>query len=651
MHMKPEDLYDLSWAGDPRLSPDGATVAYVVTGIDQETNDYRAAIWLAAADGSTAPRQLTSGARKDASPRWSPDGRSIAFVSTRESETIAQVFVIPVDGGEARKLTDLKASAGELAWSPDGARIAFSARVPHDDYEETDDRKRAPRRFRRLQFKLDNEGWTGDRRRHLFVVDADGGSGAIQLTNGDYEDCSPMWSPDATTIAFAAARGDDWDIEPFKDLYSIPATGGEPMRLTDGTASCSAPSWSPQGDAIAYVHSIGAWDDPTHAQIAVLDLATGRSRILTDMLDRNCYPYPALREPVWSGQDVYFAIEDGGNTHVYRTPSDGAGKPELVIGGELSVTGYDVAGGSIAHSATTPTMAAEVFVGDRRLSSVTEPFTAAHPPVAAERFTAVSADGSEVDAWIMLPTAFKPGTRYPTILNIHGGPFTQYGNRFFDEFQVQADAGYVVLFSNPRGSSGYSETWGRAIRGPGDAGPGMGTVDYQDIIAVLDTALERFDVIDADRLGVMGGSYGGYMTSWIVSHTDRFKAAISERAVNDWHSMHGASDIGWVFKGYVGNDLLTDPDAWRAMSPVTYADDIHTPLLIMHSENDLRCNIEQGEQLFTLLRLLQRDVEMVRFPAESHELSRSGSPAHREMRFRIVLEFFARHLAPGGPAA
>jgi dipeptidyl aminopeptidase/acylaminoacyl peptidase len=246
----------------------------------------------------------------------------------------------------------------------------------------------------------------------------------------------------------------------------------------------------------------------------------------------------------------------------------------------------------------------------------------------------------------MRPLGFKPERRYPVLLNVHGGPFSQYGNKFFDEFQVYARAGYVVLYSNPRGSSGYSEEWGRAIRGPIVEGPGWGTVDYEDVIAVVDEALQRFDYCDPERLGVLGGSYGGYMTTWIVGHTDRFQAACSERACNDLLLQWGSADIGWVFRGYWGAHWFEAPDVYRKMSPTTYAQEITTPLLILHSEEDLRCPIGNAEELFTILRLLKRDVEFVRFPAESHELSRSGSPAHRVMRFETILDWFADHLHP-----
>jgi dipeptidyl aminopeptidase/acylaminoacyl peptidase len=244
----------------------------------------------------------------------------------------------------------------------------------------------------------------------------------------------------------------------------------------------------------------------------------------------------------------------------------------------------------------------------------------------------------------MRPAGFEEGKKYPVLLNIHGGPFSQYGNKLFDEFHVYSGAGYVVVYSNPRGSSGYSEAWARAIRGPSEGGPGMGSVDHEDLEAVLDTALERYEFCDADRLGIMGGSYGGYMTSWMIAHSNRFKAACSERAVNSWYSMHGSSDVGWMFRGYIGSFQYEDPEAWLKISPLGHATNITTPLLIMHSDSDLRCNIEQAEQLFTTLRLLERDVELVRFPGESHELSRSGNPLHRVQRFEILLEFFDKHL-------
>ena len=648
--MRPGDVYRLTGASDPRLRPGGEEVAYVVWAIDEEENEYRQSIWLARTDGSEPPRRFTTG-KNDAQPRWSPDGTRLAFVSKRSDDEKAhrQLYVMPVGGGEPECLTDLKEDVGEPVWSPDGSRIVFSARVPDEAYEEEDDKKRAPRRFTRLQFKLDSVGWTGDRRRHLYVVPADGSapanqSNAKQITFGDFEDSRPTWTPDGKSIAFSSARGEDWDIELFGDIYVVSAEGGEPRRLTPGDSNHSAPSYSPDGKLLAVKWDPGGYDFPRHPQIAVVDPQTGESRrILTASLDRTCDPYPEIREPIWDGGSIVFAIEDAGNIHLYRVAAAG-GEPELVAGGDIILSGYDYRDGQLVRTGSTAPNLAELYVGDRQLTDVGSTFAAGRDLVTPERFTAISKDGTEVDAWLARPAGFEEGKSYPVLLNIHGGPFTQYGNGFFDETQVYAGGGYAVLYSNPRGSSGYSEEWGRAIMGPGELGPGWGTVDYEDLMGVVDTALERFDFLDPEQLGVIGGSYGGFMTSWIVSHTNRFKAACSERGVNNLVSMYGSSDIGWVFKGYHGEFVHDAVEKYLQISPWTYAKEIETPLLILHSENDLRCNIEQAEQLFTTLRLLKREVELVRFPAESHELTRSGNPAHRVMRFELVLEWFDRYL-------
>lgn len=642
--MRPQDVYELTGVADPRLSPDGSSVAFVVWSVDREINDYRSNIWLASVDGSASPRRITSGKKRDESPRWSPDGRRLAFTSDRDGEKL-QLYVMPVgDPGEPRKLTELEEDAEHVAWSPDGAQIALASRVPDPAYGEKDDERRPPRRITRLQFKLDNEGWTVDRRRHLFVVAADGSKPPMQVTSGDFEDQRPAWSPDGSLIAFVSAREEDWDVTPVTDLYVVGAGGGHPQRVTDMDGVCSLPSWSPDGSLIAYLFTPGVFDEPRHGQVAVVDLASRDRRVLTSALDRNCAPYPELREPVWDGDSLLFAVEDGGNVGLYRVRADGSTAPEPVLDGEFVLAGYDAAEGHIVHALSTPTSLAELYSRDRKLTDVGKAFPEGRQLTAPERFTAISPDGAEVEAWIMRPAGLEQGSKYPVLLNIHGGPFTQYANKFFDEFQVYAGAGYAVLYANPRGSSGYAEEWGRAIRGPVAEGPGWGTVDYEDLMAVVDEAIKRFDFVDPDRIGVMGGSYGGYMTSWIVGHTDRFRCAISERGANDLVSEDGSCDFASFFKGYTGAYSWEAPEAYLKVSPWAHARDITTPLLIIHSENDLRCPVGQAEELFAVLRSLKREVELVRFPGESHELSRSGSPFHRVTRFEIILQWLDRHL-------
>jgi dipeptidyl aminopeptidase/acylaminoacyl peptidase len=648
--MQPQDLYELTGVGDPRISPDGSRVAYVVGTTDREGNEYKASIWVAPLDGSGEPRRVTFGEKRDGNPRWSPDGHWLAFASARGDEkSPAQLYVLPSEGGEARKLTDLKESVEDFAWSPDSTRLAFTSRVRDAAYEEEDEKKRAPRRVQRLFYKLDSVGWAVDRRRHIFLVDLEGGE-PRQLTDGDGEHDLPTWSPDGTRLVFAALRGERWDTELISRLYAVGAEGGEPEPLTGDDWSYETPAYSPDGTRIAFRTSPEDGTHPHHAQIGVMRPDGSDHAVLTTSLDRQCAPYPDYREPIWDDDRIVFTIEDRGNVHLYKVAADGSSEPELVVGGEQVIANYELRAGTLLYTASTHTTMRELYLGTegRRLTDVGRAFTEGRELVEPERFTAVSQDGYEVDAWVVRPPGFEPGKRYPTLLNIHGGPFTQYGTGFFDETQVYAAAGYVVLFSNPRGGSGYSEEHGRAIRGPiGDAGPGWGTRDYEDLMAVVDTALETFDFVDPERLGVIGGSYGGYMTSWIIGHTNRFKTAISERAVNNLVSAFGSSDLFWVFEKQFGGPLWDHIDAWIDRSPTTYVKNMETPVLVMHSESDLRCNIEQGEHLFTALRLLGKEVEMLRFPAESHELSRAGSPIHRVMRFEAILDWFERYLSPG----
>jgi dipeptidyl aminopeptidase/acylaminoacyl peptidase len=390
--------------------------------------------------------------------------------------------------------------------------------------------------------------------------------------------------------------------------------------------------------------------------VGVLDRESGEHRWVSTDLDRTFAPFPGAQAPVWDGGELIASCEDRGNLHLYRVAPDGSGPPLLAVGGERVVTSFDAAGGTLAFTASTVDRPPELFaVGpdgrERRLTTVTERFAARIGVVAADRFTAPSTDGVDVDVWVLTPPDFDPEQRYPVLLNVHGGPFSQYGNRFFDEAQIQAAAGYIVVMGNPRGSSGRDTAWGQAIMGPDHPkapGRGWGSVDVEDVLATLDAA--RWPAADPDRVGMLGGSYGGYMATWLAGTTTRFKAICSERAVNNLVSEEWNSDIATVFRTNHGVTHLDDPELYARMSPIRFVREIETPMLILHSEDDLRCPINQADELFVALRLLGKEVEYHRFPAENHELSRSGSPVHRRQRMEIILDFFGRHLQPSAPA-
>jgi dipeptidyl aminopeptidase/acylaminoacyl peptidase len=649
------------------VSPAGSAVAFTVSDPDMESNAYRRLIWLAplgSADGQ--PHPFTGGGQ-EILPRWSPDGRRLAFVSAPPGNGPSEICVLPAaTAGERVVVCSWHGPVTELAWSPDGNRLAFVARdADAGQYgrpgQPLEGKDMPPRRVTRLIYRLNGAGWTVDRPNRIFVVAADGSSPPRTVTPGPFQAEGAAWSPDSSTIAFTSARHSTWDLDLANDLWVVRADGtSEPERLTDGGSVYARPSWSPDGRSLAYYVNRTPLESPRHRQVGVLELSSRRRQVLTTSLDRNCQVLGQLASPSWIGDHLLFLAEDSGNVHLYKAKADGTGKPQIILGGDRWVSEWSWAGGTLAFVAATPTSTGELFAkslsaqnpqdgdsGEQSLTRLTQPFADAISLGSPQRFIARSADGSEVECWAIPPAGARPGGKYPTLLNVHGGPFTQYGNRFMDEFQLESAAGFGVLYSNPRGSSGYSEQWGRAVRWPeceSDPGTGWGSVDFEDVMACVDTACERFDWIDPARLGILGGSYGGYMTSWAVGHTDRFKAACSERACNNLATMEHSADIAGFIKTYVGRDHLSAPAAYARHSPVTYVTSMTTPLLILHSEDDLRCPIAQAEELFVALRLLGRDPVMVRFPAENHELSRGGSPRHRIMRANLILDWFRDRL-------
>src|SRR5215470_12275886 len=652
--MTRHDLTRIRFLSDPQIAPDGRTVAFVVTTLSEEKDEYLSNIWLVDVAGG-APRRFTAGPRRDTAPRWSPDGTRLAFVSEREAKKKGQLYVMPAQGGEAVRLTDLRHGVGAPEWSPDGTRLAFVARVGGWEEPESEEEKRKSKPARvitTLKYRYNGEGFTYDRRAHVFTVAVDGSAPPRQITEGDDDHADPAWSPDSRSLAFASARHESRDHDDAGDIWIVAADGGAPRRLTATTGPAALPAFSPTGEAIAFLGRAALNSSGSNVRLFTLPLAGGPVTCLTEprVLDRSCSPLGT--RPIWSPacDAITVAAEDQGALGLFRVER-GGGTARRVVAGERIVTGYSISrdGRTVAFAATDPVSPAEIFVRpaeggeERRLTDFNRDWKGEVALSRPEAFR-FERDGLAVEAWIMKPVGFQAGRRYPLLLNVHGGPHAQYGYPFFDEFQVQAGAGYGVLYMNPRGSQGYGEAFTRAV--VGDWGGG----DAADVLAGLDEALRRYDWIDPERLGLLGGSYGGFMTSWIVGHSKRFVAACSERAVNSHTTMFGSSDIGHLFNVIELGGALPweDPKKYVERSPLTYAKDITTPLLIVHSEDDLRCPIAEGEQLFVALKTLRRDVTFVRFPDENHELSRSGKPRHRLERFRIILDWFAKYLPPVG---
>ncbi len=675
--MLPDDIGHMVEVGAPAVSPDGRLVAWTVRRTDLDANRYRSAVWLGPADGSRPPRQVTAGTDGDGQPTWSPDCSLLAFTSAREKDgddTLTTLHLLPVDGpGEVVTLTAQPEGISQLRWSPDGTRIAFACRKRTSRFDEgKDDAARPPREVSRLLSMLDGEGWIVDRPERIWVVPVDGSAPATVVTGaapdgledgiegdaqGDHG--NPAWSPDSTRLAFSGGLTRDFDLDQRAGIYVAEVGAGIPVELptitpvVGGPAVFSALEWAPDGDRIAGLEE-RLEAEPWNARLAVVDVASGEVTFPAAALDRQQAPYPGARRPVWDGDDLVFAAEDHGTTPIYRVPAAG-GDPVVVAGTETGVVAaWDLAGGTLALSWSDPATLPEIHVvdrgGSRRLSTHTDAFHArcpAHPTT--ERFTVPSPAGGDIDVWLVRPRDLDEDGKHPVLLSIHGGPTTQYGERWFDEFQLWASAGFCVVFCNPHGSTGRDTEWLRNIRSPRaavDPGQGWGGDDHRDVIAALDGALERFPFLDPERMGVLGGSYGGYMTSWIVGHTDRFGAACSERAVNDMLTLETTSDAMGLFGSMLGVDHLEDPDEFRRMSPITYVKDITTPVLILHSDEDWRCPVEQADKLYLALRKLGREVRYHRFPGEGHELSRSGSPKHRVQRARLIIDWFRQHLLP-----
>ncbi|MGD2152293.1 MAG: S9 family peptidase [Gemmatimonadales bacterium] len=674
------DLYRIRTARDVVISPDGERVAFVVTQIDSAADAYYSHLWLAGVNDRQV-RQLTRGAVRDRDPAWSPDGSKIAFVSNRGGEA-AQIFVLPLDGGEPWALTDLENGASNPVWSPDGRTLLFISSLTTAELEEatpaetdaagegegedTDEAamwgslaairnwlaqnaaREQPAVITRLRF-LGERGLNPiERWDHIYAIDLENGE-PRRLTDGPYDFSAPSFSPDGRQIAFIGdiTNGVHPDYSLKNELYIMDVAGDVPRMIDIPGYSVSRPSWSPDGTHIAFAARDTTEPSAANTIIGVLELVdrglVGDVEWVSRALDRSARQYR------WSadGSSIYFSAGVHGTVPIYRVPLHD-GQIRQVVSGERGVLSFDLVGDKLAFTVTQPANPSEVYMAnaagddERRLTDLNTAWLSDIFVQPHRGFWYQSFDGRRVQGWLIEPVGYHGNEKYPLAVEIHGGPHSMWGpgeQTMWHEFQLLAANGYFVLYTNPRGSSGYGYDFKYLIQRAWGDGP------MRDVLTAVDTIVAR-GLVDEARMVVTGGSYAGYLTAYIVGHDRRFAAAVAQRGVYDLATFFGEGNawrlVPFEFNAYPWED----PEVLRRESPISYAHLIETPLLIIHSDRDLRTGVSQSEMLYRTLKVLKKPVEYVRYPREGHELSRSGEPLLRVDRLLRILEFFQRYVRP-----
>ena len=630
-------LSNLRLVSSPSVSPDGSKVLFTVSRMDLDQDRYINNIWMYDLEGDKYDA-VTRGPA-DFCPLWSNRGDKFLFLGRRfikEGEPGIEIWVSDFIG-EPRQLVSFKTGVSKVEWSGDDRYILALVRVGEVEKDV--------KHIERIPVWFNGEGFVYSLRTHVFLIDSVSGE-YRQVTDGDFIVVDASLSPDERYIAYLARKD---ELHPYLiDLHLLDLETGEDRVLVEGYTAWSV-KWSGDGKKIFFVGHDRPHGLTSHNRIYMYLLDTGEVRCLTESLDRNvgntvncdirgpsCMP---RFKPV--GDVIYFLVTNGGYISLYKVDLEGNFEEFLRVEG-YSIDEFDVSNGLVAFTAMTFDEPKELYIshgeGYRRVTSFNDMFRSRFKLSRAEHFKFRASDGVLIDGWIMKPVDFEEGRKYPWILYIHGGPKTIFGYSFMEEFQLYANKGYAVVFTNPRGSDGYSEEFA-------DIRKHYGERDYQDLMEAVDYVLERYDFLDPNNIGVAGGSYGGFMTNWIITHTDRFKAAVTMRSICNWISMYGTTDIGFYFvEDQIGCIPWENPEKCIEKSPLFYVKNVKTPLLIVHSFEDYRCWLDQALEFFTALKMVGAEVKMVLFPKENHDLSRKGKPKHRVERLKSIVEWFDKYL-------
>jgi dipeptidyl aminopeptidase/acylaminoacyl peptidase len=668
-----DDLLSFVWTADPQISPDGATVVFTRVVVNQAKDDYETSLWILPASGAEAPRRLTAGPR-DASPRWAPDGRSLAFVRAVERDgkpQPAQIHVLPLAGGEPRAVTNVPRGAGAPAWSPDGTRIAFTSTTKDEDVAPAPSTPPPPKSDVRVitsaVYRSNGGGWDDpDRPSHLWVVDVRQGdepAKARQLTSGRFSENGHAWSPDGTRLYYTSTPVDEpYYQQADSDVFAVPAAGGTPVKVASINGTISGPRPSPDGTRLAFVGTLYGTPERSYDQpdlfVAPVD-GSSAPRNLTAGYDFDISGSVGgdQRAPrgggsggaIWTadGRALMIVAGEKGDANLVRVDAT-TGAVSPVYKASHTVQAYSASrdASRVVAVTSTQTNINDLFVVEtaggttsaRQITRVNEALFSQLRLSQPEEITWTSFDGTRIQGWLLHPPDFDRTKKYPFVLQIHGGPHSAYGNVFTHEFQWLAARGYVVLYPNPRGSSNYGQDFGNVIqyRYPGD--------DYKDLMAGVDAVLKR-GYVDPARLGVIGGSGGGLLTNWTITQTERFAAAVSMRSIADWSGFWFTADFAQFTPSWFRKAPWEDPADYVARSPITHVARVKTPLMLIDGDDDLRTPpADGGEMMFRALKYLKVPTVMVRVPGETHELSRSGKPRHRLERLQHIVGWFDKYL-------